>query len=484
MKSLHTPLLDRLKEHYAKQDYSFHVPGHKYGELWKDDSIKQNLLSLDVTELRGLDDLHDPSGIIKEAQRKAAEVYKADYSYFLINGTTVGNLAMILATCKKGSKVLVQRNAHKSLMNGIKLAQAHPIFLTPEIDEETGVSVGVSLEQIQSAFEAYGPFDAVLLTNPNYYGMTQDLTEIIDYIHTKKCPVLVDEAHGAHFGIGSPFPPSSLSMGADVVVQSAHKTLPAMTMASYMHMKSSMINRSTLEEKLQLLQSSSPSYVLMASLDFARAYLEAIEPSDIPEITKSIQAFIEQLSAIPQIKVIRNQGRYEWLDPLKLTIQSRTDLSGYALQKLFESVGIYTELADPYNVLFILPLRPMQSTDEIVSRMKSLLKSFKVRENDLVKLNGMNFPSVTQLELNEEEINEQKTVKMKLSDAKDYISAETIIPYPPGIPVILKGERITKEHIDYCQFLVEYEARFQGNQLNEGISVIIERRNLEEISYE
>lgn len=472
LKRIHTPLLDRLKEHYDQQQFSFHVPGHKYGELWPDNILENSLLTLDATELRGLDDLHDASKVIKEAQVKTAQFYSADRSYFLVNGTTVGNLAMILATCQKGSNVIVQRNSHKSIMNGIELAGARPVFLTPEIDEVTGVSTGITYEQIQQAFQRYESIDAVILTNPNYYGMTQDLTDIIDYVHTQSCPVLVDEAHGAHFGIGHSFPPSALSMGADVVVQSAHKTLPAMTMASFMHVRSSFINYQEIEAKLQILQSSSPSYVLMASLDYARAYVESLESSDIEQINTSIEALKKRLDKIPQIQIVQASKGCDYLDPLKMIVQSRTKLSGYEMQRVFENVGIYTELADPYNVLFILPLTSIKRMDELVSLIKHSLDGYEAINISKPDHTAFKLPSMTTIELNATEISRVRTIKIPLIDAIGKISADTIIPYPPGIPILLKGERIMKEHVDYCQYLFMNKARFQGNDLVGGISVI------------
>ncbi|WP_349409042.1 aminotransferase class I/II-fold pyridoxal phosphate-dependent enzyme [Pseudalkalibacillus sp. SCS-8] len=478
MKKIRTPILDRLKEHYEGQQHAFHVPGHKFGELWKDECSKQNLLSLDATELVGLDDLHDPSGIIKEAQERTAQFYHADHTFFLVNGTTVGNLAMILATCRKGSKVLVQRNCHKSIMNGLELAEVTPVFITPEMDKETGVTTSISLSQVKKAYQLHASFDAVILTNPNYYGMTADLTEIIAYIHKQNNPVLVDEAHGAHFSIGEPFPPSALTMGADVVVQSAHKTLPAMTMASYMHVRSNFIEIRLLEEKLQMLQSSSPSYLLMASLDYASAYLQGLERQDLDELMESIQIFKRRLEQIPQVKVVQGSIEKGWNDPLKLILQTRTSLSGYELQMVLEKEGIYTELADPYNVLFVLPLEPIKHIDEIVAKMKHALHSYPVFEKRDVQIDALDeLPGITEIETSNRDLSKGKTFTIPIEEADGEISAESVIPYPPGIPVLLKGERITKAHIEYIQTLLNKKARFQGNRLEEGISVIRKSTN-------
>ncbi|WP_408008856.1 aminotransferase class I/II-fold pyridoxal phosphate-dependent enzyme [Pseudalkalibacillus sp. A8] len=469
MKNTYTPLINILLKHYDKQEFPFHVPGHKFGMLMSNQKWAEDLLALDATELKGLDDLHDPTDVIKEAQNLTASFYGADKSYFLINGTTVGNLAMILTTCKPDARVLVQRNSHKSVMNGIQLAGARPVMLSPEIDRLTGIATGITLEQVTQAFQEYNSIDAVILTNPNYYGMTKDLTEIISFVHKKNVPVLVDEAHGAHFSIGSPFPPSALSMGADVVVQSAHKTLPAMTMASFLHINSAIVDVELLEENLQLLQSSSPSYMLMASLDYARAYLESLENHDIERIVGQIEKLIERLDKIAQIEVIQSTDSCDWFDPLKVIIKTKTLLSGFELQTILEEAGIYSELADPYNVLLILPLARIDRIEEFTSLVERQLRPYKPCERISVKIDQ--FPSITELTMTHKEIQGLETKRVPLMEAVDKISAETLIPYPPGIPIIMKGERISTSHIDYCRFLLEKGARFQGTNL-EDIQVI------------
>jgi len=257
-----TPLLDQLIFHHKKNPLSLHVPGHKYGRLldYSKYSAYRGILQLDATELSGLDDLHSPEGVILEAEMLLSEAYGTERSYFLVNGSTVGNLAMILAVLQKGDIVLVQRNCHKSVLNGIELAQAKPVFLGPDYDEDWGVTGGVSPEITARALAMYPGAKALIVTYPSYYGMVNDLQRIIKQAHDVNIPVLVDEAHGAHFISGGNFPKSALQFGADIVVQSAHKTLPAMTMGSYLHLNSKRIERDRLEHYLHILQSSSPSY--------------------------------------------------------------------------------------------------------------------------------------------------------------------------------------------------------------------------------
>ena len=335
-----------------------------------------DILSIDVTELTGLMILHSPFECIDEAQQLLAEVYGVHKSYFLINGSTVGNLAMILSCCGEHDIVLVQRNCHKSIINGLKLAGANPVFLNPWIDEVHNVPVGVHDEIIKEAITKYSNAKALILTHPNYYGMGIDLEASIAYAHAHKIPVLVDEAHGAHFCIGDPFPKSALVYGADIVVHSAHKTLPAMTMGSYLHINSRLVSEEKVSSYLSMLQSSSPSYPIMASLDIARFAIAVIKEEGHDEIVEFLRRFKEGLRSIPQIAILQ----YPSQDELKVTVQTRCQLSGYELQSVFEKVGIYTEMADPYNVLFILPLQVNEGYMKAIEIIRLAMQQYKVKD--------------------------------------------------------------------------------------------------------
>ncbi|MED3560972.1 aminotransferase class I/II-fold pyridoxal phosphate-dependent enzyme [Bacillus xiapuensis] len=458
------PLYQALVEHINKKPISFHVPGHKYGMIAKD--YYKEILKLDATELSGLDDLHSPVGAILEAEQLLQDLYQTKNSFFLVNGSTVGNLAMIMAACHENDFVLVQRNCHKSILNGLRLAKVQPIFLEPEINDEWKVAAGVPMETIREAIDLYPSARALILTHPNYYGMAYDLESIINYAHIHNIPVLVDEAHGPHFIIGSPFPPSAVQVGADIVVQSAHKTLPAMTMGSFLHMNSHRVDVNKVKDYLQLFQSSSPSYPIMASLDAARNFLAAYKQDDASYLIKEINRFKERLSDIQGIKVLSYPNHLG--DPLKVTIQSISHLSGFELQSKLEEQGIFTEMADSYNVLMILPLlkeNQIFPLEETAERIQQVLKGITDNERKVEppifeqKISGLAIPYGKMEDLEEK--------RLPLLEAVGQVSAETIIPYPPGIPLLLKGERIGKEQISNLKKLVEHGARFQGGSLLE-----------------
>jgi arginine/lysine/ornithine decarboxylase len=464
MDQLKTPLYDQLILHTAKKPISLHVPGHKYGTVFGEQRYTyfQEFLKLDVTELTDLDDLHSPEGVILEAENLLSQLYGVTKSFFLVNGTTVGNLAMMMAVLKENDVVLVQRNCHKSVLNGVELTQAKAVFLDPVFHQEWGVAGSVSIETIQDALNRYSNVKALILTYPNYYGMANELEKIIALAHARCIPVLVDEAHGAHFISGGSFPKSAVQLGADIVVQSAHKTLPAMTMGSFLHFNSKLIRIESIEKYLRILQSSSPSYPIMASLDLARSYLATYKDGDHIYLIDQIQHFKEKLMELGNVKVLGYDGEG---DLLKITLQTKTILSGFQMQAAFEKQGIFTELADPYNVLLVLPLLKKDRHfpfNQIIEGIDRSLKGVQ-HKKPMIKI-GDYKPTISTLAMSQEEVKQSKTIKVSLTDALGEIAAETIIPYPPGIPLLFPGERITLPIIEQIKYLVELGAKFQGSK--------------------
>lgn len=456
-----TPLFDRLVQHDEKRPVSFHVPGHKYGTVFPENGQQyyRNILKLDATELTGLDDLHSAEGVISEAENLLSNLYGSQKSFFLINGSTVGNLAMILSVLSEGDEVLVQRNSHKSITNGLKLAKARPVFLSPDYDPVAMVAGGVSIETVKSAIRQHPDAKALILTYPNYYGMTCDLKRIIDIAHAHKLPVLVDEAHGVHFVAGDAFPVSAVELGADVVVQSAHKTLPAMTMGAFLHYQSNLIALGNLKFYLQALQSSSPSYPLMASLDLARSYLGTYEKEDIEYLLGEIEAFFSVVNHLNGIRVLKQA------DPLKLIIQTTGSWTGYELQRELEAEGIFTELADPFNVLFVFPLlkkgmkHPFMATAEKIAKVSNRIPEKEGKQDYPLNQSAISTLAVTYLEMEGLEME-----NIELKDAVGRICAVDIVPYPPGIPLCLRGEVLSQEHIKIMMNLRKTGAKIQGTE--------------------
>lgn len=454
------PIVDALIQHQNRQPISFHVPGHKHGILSGLPKDIQSALHYDLTELTGLDDLHYPHEAIKEAQVLLAEAYGARESFLLVNGSTVGNLAMIHAGCKEGDAVIVQRNSHKSIFHALELARVRPVYVSPKWDDQSMTAAGVPLKAIEEAVEAYPEAKAVVLTYPNYYGMVSDeLEKIIALCHEKNIAVLVDEAHGAHFQAGSPFPVSALALGADVVVQSAHKTLPAMTMGSYLHVGSERVDAKRIQKYLRMFQSSSPSYLILASLDDARSYVQNYSQPDIRMFLEKRDRFLSSLRMIPQLTVVESD------DPLKIMLRAKHH-SGYQLKQQLEQAGIEVELADLFQVLLILPLLKQWHAypfAEIRSRLKEAVMNLEGEKRHQNKLTVQQQVDVTVPELSFEEIDLADQEWIPYTQIIGRIAAGMVVPYPPGIPLMVAGEKWTLTKVEELMNYLASEAQIQGD---------------------
>ena len=467
------PLVEALEKFHNNKPISFHVPGHKNGLLSNLPSGMKKAMEYDFTELHGLDDYHHPEEAIKEAEGLLAQVYGTQKSFFLVNGSTVGNLAMIYATCHFGEQILVQRNAHKSIFHAIELVGVEPIFISPEWDTRTKTATFVSLALIQEALEKYPLVKVVVLTYPNYYGVvSSELEEVIALCHSKNIPVLVDEAHGAHFRAHKGFPKSALAYGADVVVQSAHKTLPALTMGSFLHIQSTLIDVNKVNKYLRMLQSSSPSYLLLASLDDARSYVERYSEMDYKQFTYKRKLFIEALETIGLLEVIQVD------DPLKLLIRVG-NYSGFQVQKALEAQNIFVELADTYQVLLILPLLKAEQEygfANVRKRLKSAvdeLRELTPNSPEDICPSGRN--SLSTLEMSIEVLNGKQGEWIPYVRSIGRIAKGMIIPYPPGIPLIVAGEKITIAMLTELEEWIEKGALFQGeHRLEEKLIYVVE----------
>ena len=457
------PIVDALIKHQHKQPVSFHVPGHKNGmAIGKIPEDFRKIFAYDVTEIAGLDDFHSPEGAILEAQTLLTKLYGSKKSYFLVNGSTAGNLAMIASSFYKDDIVFVQRNCHKSIIHGLMLANVRPVFLEPEYDEKTKSPAGISLDTLKLAFEQFPDAKGLILTYPNYYGVSYPVQELIEYAHHKDCIVLVDEAHGPHYILGDPFPRSSLHMGADIVVQSAHKMLPAMTMGSFFHVGTSRPSLEKIEFYLSLFQSSSPSYPIMASLDAARQYLALIKEEDVAFTLYERERFMEWLQKEKGLQVAVSEFPS---DPLKLIVRSKNS-DGFQLQKDFEEAGVFSELADPYQVLFTLPLLK-KGNRSFYQQAKEAIARVKVTKTDVrpLGLTSLSDSKVSTVPISFDGWIQKEKNWVKLSKAEGRISAAMIIPYPPGIPLLMVGERVTKEKITILEELAARGAHIQGDHL-------------------
>ncbi|WP_027415741.1 aminotransferase class I/II-fold pyridoxal phosphate-dependent enzyme [Aneurinibacillus terranovensis] len=469
------PLYEALLTYERKKNVSFHVPGHKDGTIF-DGQAKERyaaVLAMDGTEVEGLDDLHHPRGAIADAQQLAAEAFGADQTFFLVGGSTAGNLAAALSLCDAGDCIIVQRNAHKSVFNGLLLAEAHPVFVFPNVEPETGVALGLTDADVSPALQAYPDAKAVWITNPNYYGMGQDIKKIAHVCHRAGVPLIVDEAHGAHFGQSANVPVSALASGADLVVQSTHKMLTSMTMSSMLHVKGDLIPRERLAAVLAMIQSSSPSYPLMASLDVARRHLVIEGRKILYRTVERLENKREQIQSELTCLSIYGGGSHVFSrDPLKWVVTCKhPSVSGYRLLTWLQEMGCIAEMADTRNVVLVFSIdindiyidklhTALLRIDETI-RNSSSLEEQDIPISDTVAVFAKpGTVSEVTMSLRTSFMSTRKIVPIE--QAIGCYCAEMVIPYPPGIPLLLPGESIMPHHLEAIRHIREAGGVFQG----------------------
>jgi len=477
------PLFEAMIAHNRSGASSFHVPGHKSGNgvLKEAEPFLQSVMSIDYTEITGLDDLHHAEGAILEAEQLAADCFGAEETYFLVGGSTVGNLAMISSVCDPDDLILVQRNVHKSVIHGLMLAGARAIFISPGVDSASGIATGVRIEDVRQALSQYPEARALFLTNPNYYGMGIDLQPFAALMHEHGKLLLVDEAHGAHFGFHEALPQSALSSGADAVVQSTHKMLTAMTMGAMLHVQGPRIDREAIKQRLAMLQSSSPSYPILASLDLARKRMHIEGIQWIEQGINVIKAFRAKLKGLEtigfhseQFPVVRGDD-YSTADPFKISIYDKSGLlSGSMLQDQLERHGCFVEMADSRHVLLVFtPASNAEDANRVYEALLNINFYVQLQKKELQApiTNISILPPNSQISspiafsqrnLRKTGFQDSDVSLVTVQEAIGNRSAEMVIPYPPGIPYLYPGEIITASVAAALMQLAEGGIRFQG----------------------
>jgi lysine decarboxylase len=461
-----TPLFDAMVALAESRKVSFHTPGHKSGKGISTRFRKfvgPKIFSIDLTILDEVDSLQEPKGVIKEAQRLAALAYGADRSFFLLNGTTGGNHAMVLTACSPNDSVLVARNAHKSVLAGLIFSGAKPIFYLPSVDENLKLTLNVTYEATVSAIDANPAAKTLLLTTPNYYGICADTERIVPYAHEKGLTVLVDEAHGPHLNFHPLLPPSAMQVGVDLAVQSTHKIIGGMTQASMLHAKGSRIDMTALAAVLKLVQSTSPSYILMASLDLARMQMATEGRTLLERTIRLAEDARTKINRIPGLlcfdrNMVQNPlfARMGGFDVTKLTITVKeVGLSGYQVSQILNlKYGIQVEMADPLNVLVIVSIGDRKDDlAKLVDALREISKDYHGKTPLFSAQIGLPpFGKTTDISPREAFFKELQYIP--LVEAKGKISAEIVTVYPPGIPLLVPGEEVTQ---DVIQYIVEMD---------------------------
>lgn len=447
------PLYEHLLA-YAKQNrISFAMPGHKNGR-----GLKKDLLSLDVTELSATENLIHPGEYVLEAQKLLSYLYGSDKSYILTGGSTSAIQAMICASVKPNGTLLSAGDCHMSVINTCALLGINLKLFPKEINSfSVPKGTGTLKEYLTD------DIDAVIITSPNYYGLCSDIKNIAEECHEKNIPLLVDEAHGAHFIASDLFPTTAVKY-ADAVCQSAHKTLNAMNGSSYLHINDDLIDRKRLEKSLYMFQSSSPSYVIASSADIARD--ETTDGTKWESTYNMCKSFKEKISNT-DIKVLEND------DMTRLVLNfSNFDITGFEVDDMLASNGIDIEMADLFNiVLIVTPSNTQADMDTLFNELTKIIKNVSKAESKI---------TITPPPICKEKLFPQKAFFSNQRDTKLYnsvghISCSTVVPYPPGVPVIYTGETIRKEQIDYIEYLETKGAEITG--ISNGLIAVSEQNN-------
>lgn len=439
------PLLDEVLKYKKENNLILSMPGNKSGIGFLRDDVGREFVNnmgfLDITEVDPLDNLHAPEGIIKEAQELLAKTYDVRKAYFVVNGSTAGNLASIFDAFNEDDEILVERNCHKSVYNGIILRKLKVKYIEPVVYEDKGLFLPPTEKEIYKAINKCKNAKGIILTYPNYFGIGYDIVETLKDLKDRGLKIIIDGAHGAHYGITEKLPKSIVKF-ADYIVLSAHKTLPSLTQGSYL-----LINNDTnVDFYLKAFMTTSPSYLIMSSLDYARYYLENYGKEDYDKLIDLAIKWSIKINNLNKVRVLSKEDlpRGYDLDLSRYILILKKGYSGHKLLNYLRSLNIQCEMSFSGGVVLILsPFNLEKDFEKIYNSLKNLNLELLV-DTDYQNYCGLIPKKV--LELYEAFNMEFEYVNIYESESK--ISKEAIIPYPPGIPLICAGEVISKEAID------------------------------------
>ena len=466
------PLLNALLDYHNEENLILSMPGNKCGLAFKRDEIgkifEKNLGRLDITEVEPLDNLHHPEGVIKEAQDLLRDYYKSKKAFFVVNGSTGGNLAAVFSAFIEGDEVLVERNCHRSIYNALILRKLKVTYIEPVVIEEGKLFLPPDTENIYNALSKVKNPKGIILTYPNYFGITYNIEEIIKDLKEKGLKVIIDEAHGAHFGVCKELPKNMASL-ADYTIISAHKTLPALTGGAYLLVND---EKSNVEFYLSAFSTTSPSYLVMASLDYARNYLQEYGKEDYESLIHNADKKRKEINSLNKVKIIAKEDLpkgYD-IDRSRYTIVLPKGYSGYKLLDYLRGEKIQGEMAFPSGVVLILSYsQGLDALDKIQQAINKLdMETLRDKE---WKFNYNNPLPIKALE--PYEVLEAKSDKIDLHNSLGRIAKENIVPYPPGIPSICLGEIINEEVIVAIEEFLEQGGTVLG--VNQGRVLVCDK---------
>ena len=451
------PLLEALLAHTALPVLGFHMPGHGQGRGLPPEFASLGgpvVFALDMTEIPGLDDLHRPTGVIAEAMRLAARAWGADYSFYLVNGTTCGLQALLLATCTEKDVLVLPRNVHRSVLGGLMLTGCRPVYIPTLVLEQFGITAGVEPASLSLALNTGPAPKAALVTHPNYYGITSDLGSVACAARVRGTLLLADEAHGSHLHFHPALPTDALALGADAAVQSVHKTGGALTQSSVLHLRGGRISPSRVAAALRTLETSSPSYILMASLDAARRQLACrgrVILDRLLSLSRQIRRGLREIKGL-QVLELEHLPAGNWaLDPTRLVVSVvGLGLTGYQAAELLRRQHlIQVEMADYFNLVFILgPGLSEEHGRALVAALREIASCHRAKP---LAPHSLLPPPVPPLRLTPRQAWQSSRRRVALDEAAGLVSAELVAVYPPGVPAVCPGEELTPELLDYLR---------------------------------
>lgn len=473
MKSNEERLYDKLNNYSVGDIYPYHMPGHKRRLAG---ALPKQMIEADITEIDGFDNLHQPGGILRQLQEKAARLYGAEESFYLINGSTSGILAAVSAAVPENGHILMARNCHKSAYHAVYLRNLTASYLYPSLIEEYDINDAITPLQVKEALDRESDIDAVLLVSPTYEGRIADVKKIAQIVHEKGIPLIVDEAHGAHLGWTEGFHKNSCQVGADLVIHSVHKTLPAMTQTALLHVNGELIDRSRLRRFLHIYQTSSPSYVLMASIDNALTLMEERGTELLAAFRKNYLYMLSELADCQCLDF--GLSRMDAQDIGKLVISSkRFGLSGQRIYDiLLEEYHLQLEMAAGN---YCLAMFTVGDGEEAYRRMIEALKDIDKRMAS-GSLNSDCIVGVCNSCVTEHPNKliplglawDMPTETVELQAAIGRYVGEFVNLYPPGIPLLVPGEILTDSLYYHIESYMEQHLNVQGVKRNGDICTI------------
>ena len=471
------PIYEALKEFKQMRMVPFDVPGHKRGRGNPELSafLGERCLTVDVNSMKPLDNLCHPIGVIREAEDLAADAFGAAQAFFMVGGTTSSVQAMILSVCKRGDKIILPRNIHRSVMGALILCGAVPVYINPHVNQELGFALGLSLSDVEAALRAHPDAKAVLVNNPTYYGVCSDLRAITALAHARGVKVLADEAHGTHFYFGAGLPVSAMAAGADMASVSMHKSGGSLTQSSFL-LCGPDINAGYVRQIINLSQTTSASYLLLSSLDISRRNL-ALNGTHIFEKVKSMAAYARrEIGEIGDYyafadELIDGDAVFDF-DATKLSVNTLgIGLAGIEVYDLLrDEYDIQIEFGDIANILAYISVGDTdKNIERLISALAEIRRRYKRDKSGLMRHEYLN-PEVV---ASPQEAFYADKESVTLEQSVGEVCSEFVMCYPPGIPILAPGERITRDIVDYIRY-----ARERGCSLTGSEDMEIERLNV------